>query len=354
MNLFLIPINGLWVSTQGISFTSKDSKSFDIGDIFIGYGMPNTSIIYMQYSWANKIDTINNYINPSTCAQNLDFRSNNQNAINSNETDLGNSMFVNKASKSYSNIENINNNFENKSSNINADSEEEKEVKDNKSIIHLSLDYDAFDPLEYLNIYRQDKEGNIDEKKNSSDSELEENGLDINDEIYKNEGEIEENSYFGLDHYVKMREQKDKKVEKIVLANETVENIAPNNNASNLQVLDFSNYSLNNSKYNLNSNNFNYEANNLSNSLKTNKKPSENKDLLTTPTFNYEINNKSTNNCNNSNIKRIPFIKMSPNSKKKNMEDLSSSTFNNPEIIPQINLEEKQNDNKNIISKYYD
>ncbi len=345
------------MSTPGISFTSEDSKSFDVGDIFIGYGMPSTSVIYMQYSWTYKLDTIqNNNFNLVSIGNEAHEKP------NINETDLGNSMFVNKASKSCSNIDYLNNNFDTKlEANMKEESEDEKDIKDNKSIIPLSLDYDAFDPLEYLNIYKQDKEENNDnyEKKNSSDSELDENCLNLDDDFLKNEGENDENSYYGLDYFEKVRALKQKNEEKEIDLNSKLNN---NNNSVNVQVLDFSNYSLNNSKFNFNSTlNNNLENNNKDNNslLKTIKKQSFNpetaKELLTTPTFNSEaiVNQNVSTNPSNSIIKRIPFIRMSPNSKKKNLEEISSSTFSAINPVKNNQTEEvsiKEDEHKTIIS----
>jgi len=42
----------------------KDNKYYDIGDIYIGYGNPQTNVLYLQYKWINALENPNLNDNP--------------------------------------------------------------------------------------------------------------------------------------------------------------------------------------------------------------------------------------------------------------------------------------------------
>ncbi len=232
-SLFICPLEDLWIPNE-ITFFSADenSKAFDIGDIFTGYGCPSTNTLFMQYQWnespihktlqKNIADT--NVIYKKMIKENLYFESkdskkknnfnhtignnsnnNNNNIcsnnninthrsqshqtqkINENDNDIiATSMFLNN-SNIHHNISNsllaqptiydgspkdsLNNSQVKVEDFLNSvnESEDEKE----KSFVPLEQEYDEFDPLEFLGIYNLNL-NNIAENANSSDGDIDE------------------------------------------------------------------------------------------------------------------------------------------------------------------------------------
>lgn len=42
-----------------LNYAFKDEKYYDIGDIYIGYGNPQTNILYLQYKWIDGLENPN-------------------------------------------------------------------------------------------------------------------------------------------------------------------------------------------------------------------------------------------------------------------------------------------------------
>jgi hypothetical protein len=109
-------------------------KNYDIGDIYIGYGSPRTSTIYMHYNWGPRSeDSAAMYID------NLDKKEADAGDMDEDESSMNSESKCNKE----------------KSLNF----EEGQEDEDD--------DFDDFDPLEYLGVYKEkllssDDDGDVD------------------------------------------------------------------------------------------------------------------------------------------------------------------------------------------------
>jgi hypothetical protein len=133
VNLCLSPLPDIWISNEIAFFSMKDSRVYDIGDIYTGYGAPSTNIIYMHYQWSDnhvrhspiRIVQDNPVINPSNNSLLV------QPPINSNNHSLDDSIYL---------------------------SEDEKDIN-----LENDLDeFDEFDPLEFLGIYNKDEDAEQD------------------------------------------------------------------------------------------------------------------------------------------------------------------------------------------------
>ena len=125
----------------------ESSKSYDIGDIYVGYGSPRTNIIYLHYSWNNNDKRDEEKIEKVEELNDL--------------CDISKEISISEI--------------------------EDKEEKE-KSIAPSEKEFEDFDPLEYLELYG--------EKKINSDDEENENIEPITDNVIDDVHNIENRIQF--------------------------------------------------------------------------------------------------------------------------------------------------------------
>lgn len=188
--LYLIPLEDLWIPNEITLFsTEHNNQAFDIGDIYTGYGSPNTNRIYMQYQWsefpqtnANKdqLNSLNNIANASQIQSNGE--NNNLNPLlNAASNSLLAQPTINERSVSMSpNCSKFLDDEINKDS-LSNDSDSEDDKKSFPKFGGEFSEYE-FDPLEFLGVGEN----------NSSDGEEDELDLAFDDQnIWQGECSID-------------------------------------------------------------------------------------------------------------------------------------------------------------------
>jgi hypothetical protein len=154
LSLYLCPFEEIWIPSE-ITFFSSDesSKAYDIGDIFTAYGRPATNVLFMHYQWVDiplsPIQGNNIQVqipeNPMNNITPPDNQLNSQQILITNLPVNTNSLLAQPSL-------NLNDNsiLSEEIDDFLSGSEEDKE----KSFIPLAQEYDEFDPLEFLGIYK--------------------------------------------------------------------------------------------------------------------------------------------------------------------------------------------------------
>jgi len=145
----LKPLSEIWISKNKILFSHEEHQAFDIGDIYKGYGSPETNILYLQYIWTDG----SNWNNFQNKFNKLNFP---EYTLNEPE---GNNSVLPQPSQTHSPTElRVRKDF---SKNIEvkriSKSKQQKSIKSQKSFYPLEHELNDFDPLEFLGISKENE-----------------------------------------------------------------------------------------------------------------------------------------------------------------------------------------------------